>query len=126
MDDNPVGEAFGGNAGLIFPNGNLRSFDVFVVRTEKLPDRNLPDAFGEFVPDFAAEVLSPGDRPSQVAQKIGEFLEFGVPIVWLVDPQDQTVTVYRSLTQTQRFTASDVIDAEPVLPGFSCNVSRFF
>ncbi len=36
----------------------------------------------------------------QVADKIGEFLECGVPLVWLVDPKARTVTVYRSLSDT--------------------------
>ena len=82
--------------------------------------------FGEIVPDLAVEVLSPSDSPRHVAQKIGEFLEFGVTLVWLVDPQARTVTVYRSLSQTQQFTAGDTLSAEPVLPGFGCVVSRFF
>jgi len=126
LDDNPIGKVYGANTGVIFPNGNLRSPDVFFVRSEKLPGGKSPITFGELIPDFAVEVLSPGDRSGQVAQKIGECLEYGVPIVWLVDPKDQNVTVYRSLTQTQRFTSNDIIDAEPVLPGFSCMVSRFY
>ena len=126
LDVNPIGKVYGDNTGVIFPNGNLRSPDVFFVRSEKLPGGKSPITFGEMIPDFAAEVLSPGNRSGQIAQKIGEFLEYGVQIVWLVDPEDQSVTVYRSLTHTQRFTSEDVIDAKPVLPGFSCKVSRFF
>jgi len=126
LDNTPIGKIYGDHTGVILPNGNLRSPDVFVVRNEKLPDGKSPITFGELVPDFVVEVLSPGDRQGQVAQKIGEFLEYGVPIVWLVDPEDDSVTVYRSLSQTQRFTSIDIIDAEPVLPGFSCQVSRFF
>jgi len=72
------------------------------------------------------EVLSPRDSLRHVAQKIGEFLECGVPVVWLVDPERESVTVYRSLSQIEQHTAEDVITAEPVLPGFSCAVSRFF
>src|SRR4051812_46590957 len=95
LDDHPIGKIYGDNVGLIFPNGNLRSPDVSFVRTEKLPGGKSPVTFGELVPDFAVEVLSPDDRPSRVAQKIGEFLEFGVPLVWLVDPEAQTVVAYR-------------------------------
>jgi Uma2 family endonuclease len=126
LDDHPVGKIYGDNTGVIFPNGDLRSPDFFFVRNAKLPGGKSPVTFGEYIPDFAVEVLSPSDRPGQVAQKIGEFLEFGVPVVWLVDPQDQSVTVYRSLTQIQRFNSNDTIDAEPGLPGFSCKVSRLF
>jgi Uma2 family endonuclease len=126
LDENPLGKVYGDNVGLVFPNGNLRSPDVFVVKNEKLPGGKSPVTFGEFVPDLAVEVLSPGDSPSHMAQKIGEFLECGVPLVWLVDPQAQTVTVYLSLSQTQQLSSQDTITAEPVLPGFVCLVSRFF
>ena len=126
LDDHPIGKIYGDNVGLIFPNRNLRSPDVSFIKIEKLPGGISPVTFGEMVPDLAVEVLSPDDRPSRLAQKIGEFLEFGVPLVWVVDPQTQTVTAYRSFSQTQQFTARDTITAEPVLPGFSCLVSRFF
>jgi Uma2 family endonuclease len=126
LDDTPIGKVFGANVGLILPNGNLRSPDVSFVRLEKLPNGKSPVTFGELVPDLAVEVLSPSDSPRRVLQKIGEFLECGVPIVWLVDPRAQTVTEFRSLSQTQQFTATDTITAEPILPGFACAVSRFF
>jgi len=126
LDDHPIGKVYGDNVGLIFPNGNLRSPDVSFVRIEKLPDGKSPVTFGKFVPDLAVEVLSPGDRPRLIADRIGEFLECGVQIVWLVDPQDQTVTVYHSLSNIQQLTAQDTISAEPILPGFTCLVSRIF
>ena len=126
LDDHPIGKVYGDNVGVIFPTGNLRSPDAFFIRTEKLPGGKSPDTFGKFVPDLAIEVLSPGNRSRYVANKIGEFLECGVPLVWVVDPKAQTVTAYRSLTNIQQFTATDTISAEPILPGFSCLVSRFF
>ena len=91
-----------------------------------LPDGKSPVTFGELVPDVAIEVLSPGESPQRIAQKIGEFLDVGVALVWLVDPQSQIVTVYRSRSETRQLTTQDTIDGEPVLPGFACLVSRFF
>jgi len=126
LDDHPIGKLYGENVGLIFPTGNLRSPDAFFVRAEKLPGGKSPDTFGELVPDLAVEVLSPADSTRQVLNKIGEFLECGVPLVWVADPGTRTVTAYQSLSNVQRFTAKDTISAEPVLPGFTCLVSRFF
>jgi Uma2 family endonuclease len=126
LDDHPIGKVYGDNVGLVFSTGNLRSPDVFFVRMEKLPNGKSPVTFGEFIPDLAVEVLSPGNRHRYVANKIGEYLECGVPLVWVVDPRAQTVTAFRSLSNIQQFTANDTISAEPVLPGFTCIVSRFF
>ena len=126
LEKHPIGKASTENVGISLTHGNVRSPDVTFVRNEKLPDGKSPEGFGELVPDFAVEVLSPNDSLTQVGRKIGEFLECGVPLVWLVDPKRETVTAYRSLSETQHYTASETITAEPVLPGFSCNVSKFF
>jgi Uma2 family endonuclease len=126
LDEHPIGAIAGADLGVVFDNGNLRSPDLTFVRNEKIPTGDAETRFLEVVPDLVVEVLSPSDSMKFVGHKIGEFLERGVPIVWLVDPKQQTVTMYRSLTNTERYTAEDTITAEPVLPGFSCTVARFF
>ena len=57
---------------------------------------------------------------------LGKVLFIGVPLVWLVDPTARTVTIYRSLSDTERLTENDTITAVEVLPGFSSRVSEFF
>lgn len=121
-----LGKVYSANVGIRFPNGNVRSPDVTFVSTAKLPGGKSPESFGDIVPDLVVEVLSPGDSLREVADKIGEYLESGVPLVWLADPQQKAVTAYRSLTDTQRFASTDPITGDPVLPGFSCRVSEFF
>lgn len=126
LESSPTGELYSDGVGILLPNGNVRSPDVTFVRREKLPGGVSPETFGELVPDLAVEVLSPNDSIRQVAAKIGEFLECGVPLVWLVDPARRTVVVYRSLLDTLTLNESDTIDGGNVLPGFSAPVRRFF
>ena len=126
LDQHPIGKVYTPDVGIVLPNGNVRSPDVTFVRNEKLPGGQSPEGFGELTPDLAVEVLSPNDSLQEVGRKIGEFLECGVPIVWLVDPKRETVTVYKSLSETRQFSADDNLTAEPVLPGFTCKVSKFF
>jgi Uma2 family endonuclease len=121
-----LGGVYTADVGIILPNGNVRSPDVTFVSLEKLPGGTSPESYGAVVPDLAVEVLSPNDSLRRVGDKIGEYFECGVPLVWLVDPARQTVTVYRSLLETELLTVDDVITAEPVLPGFSCPVADFF
>jgi len=99
---------------------------VTYISLGKLPDGHSPETFGEVIPDLVVEILSPSDSLKELGKKIGEFLEHGVPLVWLVDPARQTVTVYRSLTETEQLSSKDMITAEPVLPGFSVPVRRLF
>jgi Uma2 family endonuclease len=126
LDQQPVAEVLGADLGVILPNGDLRSPDVTLVRKDKVPVGDAAMGFLKVIPDLVVEVLSPSDSLKHVGQKIGEFLEFGVPIVWLVDPAERTVTVYRSLSDAEKYGGDTEITAEPLLPGFSCPVSRFF
>ena len=72
------------------------------------------------------EVISPTDRITDIAEKIGEYLMHGVQVVWLVHPDAQTVTVYQSMTEVMTFHATDELHGDPVLPGFSCRVQDLF
>lgn len=126
LDRFPLGRVYSSDVGIRLPDGNVRSPDVCFVRMEKLPEGKSPETFGALVPDLAVEVLSPSDRPREVADKVGEYLECGVPLVWLVAPRERSVTVYRSLTDTERLTAADTLLGDPVLPGFSCLVAKLF
>ena len=123
---NPIGKVYGPTVGIQFPTGNVRSPDVTYVSNGKLPGGRSPDTFGEVIPDLAVEVLSPSDSMRELGRKIGEYFENGVPLVWVVDPKRQTVTVYRSLSDTEQLTAADRITAEPILPGFSADIRLFF
>ena len=122
----PLGKVYGADVGIQLPDGNLRSPDVTFVRMEKLPGGESPGTYGVLVPDLAVEVLSPNDSAREVAEKICEYLQCGVPQVWLVNPEERSVTIRRSLSDTQRLTGDDTITADPVLPGFSCRVAKFF
>jgi Uma2 family endonuclease len=46
-------------------------------------------------PLLCVEVLSPDDTVSKMNLRIQEYLDFGVPVVWLVDPSEKTVWIYR-------------------------------
>ncbi len=47
-------------------------------------------------PALAVEVLSPDDRMSSMQQRIGDYLEFGIPYVWVIDPETRRGYVYTS------------------------------
>ncbi len=47
-------------------------------------------------PLLCMEILSPEDTISKTNQRIQEYLKFGVPVVWRVDPIERAIWVYRS------------------------------
>jgi Uma2 family endonuclease len=55
-----------------------------------------------------------------VLDKVGEYLEAGVRLVWVIDPRHNRAVVYRSLSHVRELGPEDALDGEDVLPGFSC------
>ncbi len=82
-----LGHVMGADAGFRLPSKNVRSPDVSFVASGRFPDDKPPVDFGSVAPDLAVEVLSPHDRPRHVLDKVGEYLEAGVRLIWVIDPQ---------------------------------------
>lgn len=59
------------------------------------PFERIPVDYETGLPALVIEVRSPSDRPNPMARRIAQYLARGVPLVWLVDPEDQTVGIHR-------------------------------
>lgn len=91
----------------------VRAPDVYYVRKVRLPDgKHMPPAFFPGAPDLAVEVVSPDDTSTEVARKVGEYLEAGTTRVWVVDPELQTVVVHRSASLASTLHAGDVLSSD--------------
>jgi Uma2 family endonuclease len=77
-----------------------------------------------FAPDVAVEILSPGDRASDLADKIAVYVSAGTSLVIVVDPRRRTVKLHDSVG-TSRLGEGDVL-THAALPGFSLELSRLF
>jgi len=106
------------------PSGNKRGPDASFVRAERVAALPRSTVFPEIAPDLAVEVLSPSDRPRRVLDKVGEYLEAGVRLVWVIDPIKRQAAVYRTATEGRYIAAEDVLDGEDILPGFRCPLSE--
>jgi len=69
------------------------------------------------------EVLSHNDRPGETLAKIGDWLDAGARIVWVIDPERRIARVYRHNGSESLLREQDDLDGEDVLPGFRCKVS---
>lgn len=115
-----AGHVFDSSVGFRLPGGNVRSPDASFVARGRLRGEALTDDFGDLAPDLAVEVLSPSERPRHVLDKVGEYLEAGVRLVWVIDPRRAKAIVYRSLSDVTELEADDELDGGEVLPGFRC------
>jgi len=116
-----LGYVTGSGAGFRLPDGNLRNPDVSFVAVSSL--RRAPRSFAQVVPDLAVEVKSATDRLKPLQEKIQRFLELGTKVGMLVDPDRQTVTLYRTNTDSMTLQTDDKLTIPDLLPGWEITVS---
>lgn len=129
-DESGLGEAAGA-PGLIFSPDNNVAPDVVWVSHQRLP--HLLDAAGHLraAPELVVEVLSPGTANEQRDRelKLSLYSRQGVREYWIVDWQARRVEVYRR-EQAALQLAATLIEGDlltsPLLPGFTCPISRFW
>jgi Uma2 family endonuclease len=121
------GYVTGNDSGVILERepDTVRGPDIAVYEDADKYD-DLHPKYGEVPPILAVEVLSPNDRWSRVTSKILDYLKNGIRLVWLIDPQNREVIVYRPGHDPYTVEAHQEITGEDVLPGFRCPVSEFF
>jgi len=100
----------------------VRAPDVAFIARERLPDSQAR-GFPALGPDLVVEVLSPDNRPGETLAKVGDWLEAGVRLVWVIDPERRVARVYRQDGTETHLGENGMLEGEDVLPGFSCSLT---
>ena len=77
-------------------------------------------------PDLAIEVLSPDDQAGRVFERADFYMRSGVTLAWFVDPDSESITIYRPGRAPPVHRSPAVIDAQPVLQGFTLDLAALF
>jgi Uma2 family endonuclease len=121
------GYACGNDTGVVWEHAPdvVRGPDlIFYDETRQFSELN--PRYSDEVPTLIIEVLSPNDRPNPVTRRITQFLRWGVRLAWVIDPEDQTVSVYRPGREPEVLDATQELTGDGVLPDFRCPVAEFF
>jgi Uma2 family endonuclease len=103
----------------------VRAPDVAFVAQDRL--NQIPDeGYAELAADWVAEILSPSDRPGEVLEKIGQWLDAGVRLVWVLDPIRRGGRVYRADGSVSMVGADEELDGEDVFPAFRIALREIF
>jgi Uma2 family endonuclease len=78
------------------------------------------------LPILAVEVLSPSDTQEDITDKVADYLDAGIPLVWVLEPVFRTVCVYQPDKEPEMFTSSQELTGDPHLPGFRVLVKDLF
>jgi len=122
-----LGKTYAAETGFLLAENpdTVRAPDFAFTAAERAPARGAP-GWVRVVPDLVAEVVSSGDRPSEVAEKVRMWLDAGVRLVWVVYPSRRVIEVYRAGQPTLVLHDGDSLDGGDVVPGFTCPVSEVF
>lgn len=123
-----LGVVFSSSAGFKLPNGADRSPDAAWIKQERWDA--LPPAqqkkFPPIAPDFVIELRSETDDLEMLRSKLQEYLDNGVQLGWLINPQDQQVEIYRRNQPVEILDTPSLLSGEDVLPGFVLSCDRLF
>jgi Uma2 family endonuclease len=127
LEDNPIGRVVTNDSGVLTERNpdTVRGADVSFYSYARLPAEQHPDGYPPAPPELVFEVRSPGDRWSEIAIKVGEYLRAGVRTVCVLDSQMETAHLHHADQAPQILTA-DQDFALPELGAFRVPVRRFF
>ena len=122
------GICFAPSSGFTLPNNAIRSPDASWIKHEKwgLLTNEEKKGFAPLCPDFILEIRSPSDSLSQLRDKMLEYIENGASLGWLIDPIKRRVYVYRPHQDPVILENPETVSGDPLLPGFTLNVTELW
>jgi Uma2 family endonuclease len=115
-----LGMVFSSSTIFRLPNGAKRSPDVAwikLARWERLTEEER-EKFPPLTPDFIIELRSKTDRLKTLQEKMQEYIDNGLRLGWLINPQDKQVEIYRLGKPVEIVQFPILLSGEDVLPGF--------
>ncbi len=121
------GNVFSNDMGIVLDRDpdTVRGGDV-AVYLETTPFNEQETKYSEELPTHIVEVLSPNDRMPVMKIRIELFLSKGVAMVWLIDPEEESIIVFLPNHEPIKLMGEDEITGFGVLPDFACKVKEFF
>jgi Uma2 family endonuclease len=122
-----AGEVMVGEVGIYTERNpdSVRAADVLFISQDRL-DRASTEGFLDVPPELVVEILSPENKWEEMRRKLKEYFDVGVDTVWLVEPSNRAVQVYRGIDDVRTLEEGDVLTGDGPLDGFSVEVADLF
>ncbi|MEQ9550011.1 MAG: Uma2 family endonuclease [Coleofasciculus sp. G3-WIS-01] len=122
-----LGYTFSSSTIFKLPNGAKRSPDAAWIRRERwealTPEQRRK--FPPIAPDFVIELRSATDDLQPLRDKMQEYMDAGVQLAWLINPQQQQVEIYRWGQPVEIRNLPTELSGETLLPGFSLTLYAY-
>ncbi len=122
-----LGKVFSSSTLFKLPGGGDRSPDAAWIALSRWQTLSLEQRqkFPSIAPDFIMELRSPSDNLETLRQKMQEYLNSGVRLAWMFNPQQQQVEIYRQGQSQEIRQLPTELSGETVLQGFVLRVDLF-
>ena len=80
----------------------------------------------KFATPFPIEIISPNDKLKDIEDKLNDYFNAGIKLVWYISPEQEQIYVYHSPTDIKIYKDTDVCSAHPIFPDFSFKVEDMF
>jgi Uma2 family endonuclease len=126
-EDKGYGEA-GSEGGVILSKNpdTVVGPDALFITKRSLPVRLTPEGYLETIPELIVEIRSKNDSLAEFNRKAADYLQAGVQMVWMIDPQSKTVTEYRPGAAARKLSVADTLHCDDIIPGFALSLAEFF
>jgi Uma2 family endonuclease len=122
-----LGYTFSSSTIFKLPNGSDRSPDAAWIKKERYsaltPEQKRK--FPPIAPDFVIELRSATDDLKTLRQKMQEYMDAGVKLGWLINPQQQQIEIYRLGKDVELRNLPTELLGEEILPGFSLSLNCY-
>lgn len=123
-----LGRVFDSSTGFRLFNGAVRSPDVSWIensRWNSLSDKQ-KRGFAPIDPDFVIELLSPTDDLAETQQKMLEYIDCGVKLGWLINPDAKEVEIYRNGRDKEVLNNPSSLSGDGILSGLTVDLTEIF
>lgn len=124
-----LGAVLDSSTGFWMFNRNCRAPDIsFVLKTRltALGFKPTEKRFFPGAPDLAVEVLSPHNTRAEINERLRDFFASGARMVWVINPDTESVEVCYSLTSRKLVTSGGFLEGEELLPSFRYPIADLF
>jgi Uma2 family endonuclease len=114
--------------GFTLPDGSMLGAYITWLSREKL-DRFAEEdrkGFPHVSPDFVVEIDGPFDEPGERQEKVKKWLANGVELIWLIDPKEKAVTIYRPGAEPEHLDHPTSVQGTGPIAGFELVMARIW
>ena len=127
-EDHDLGHVLNNDSGILTERGpdTVRGADVAFYSYGRMPKDSIPESYPDVPPELVIEVLSPGNRWTDVSEKVSEYIKAGVLVVCVLDPEPRTAHLYYPDQPNRTLGPDEELTLPECLPDFHVMVRSFF